>query len=313
MTYIWVPRTKIVEIEPRPIKAQMQGQFKIIKRDRWGRALQETPWFSNLILDSGLNRIGTGQAISGAMVGTGTSTPVVSQTALDSQTTFTTTTASGHGTNTSNNSSPYQNTRLFVYRTSLGALNGNYSEVGVGWQSGSCFARELIRDGNNNPTTISVSSSEQLDVYYQLAIYPPLTDTNYTITITGVGSRDITGRASQVNDAFSGWLPNLTVAVAAVTSYSFVYTGAIGSITGSPSGTGNGVTSLSNASYSNNSYTRQSTFNWGVNSGNFAIRSLSLSWQGLISTFQYELDSTFTKTNLQTLSFNASVSWARRP
>jgi hypothetical protein len=312
MTYIWVPRTKIVEIEPRPIKTQMQGQFKIIKRDRWGRALQETPWFSNLILNSGLNRIGTDRAIFGAMVGTGTSTPVVSQTALDAQATFTSTTGPGFGTNTSNNSSPYQNTRLFVYRTSLGALNGNYSEVGVGWQSGSCFARELIRDGSNNPTTISVSSSEQLDVYYQLAIYPPLTDTNYAITITGVGSRNVTGRASEVNDV-SSWQPNLNSVCEAQPTASTVYTGAIGSITGSPSGTQGVNTSQSNASYSNNSYTRESTFNWGVNSGNFAIRSLKLRWQGLILAFQYELDSTFTKTNLQTLSFNASVSWARRP
>lgn len=318
MTHIWVPRTQIVEIEPPPGTVGMHGRFKIIKRDRWGKALEQTPWFSNLILNAGLNRMGTGAAIAGAMIGTGTSTPVVSQTQLDAQATFTTTSAPGSGF-TPVATSPYNNTRTFVYRTALGALNGNFSEVGVGWASNACFSRELIRDGGGNPTTISVLSTEQLDIFYQLAVYPPLVDTSGSITIAGVGSRNFTGRAASAGSG-SVW-DSFTLLVgpmaqSSTTTGGMLFTGTLGSITTTPSGVPFNSNSSSVATYSNNSNRREVTYTWATSEANATLQSVLAGFgnSGIaFARFQYQFDSPFTKTNLQTLAFNFAINWARRP
>ena len=136
---------------------------------RQGVEIERTPWFDNIILDSGLNRWGTAASIAGAAIGTGTATPASTDTGLQSESHYTTTGGTGGGS-TALGSSPYNNTVTYVYRTTLGSLNGNYTEVGVGWATGQMFSRALILDGGGSPTTISVTSAQQLDIVYQLSI-----------------------------------------------------------------------------------------------------------------------------------------------
>lgn len=309
---IWVPKIQIVEAYPDKLTpVTMRGEFQITKRDRWGRVLYEGPRFSNLILNSGLNRLGVEGAIIGAAIGTGTAAPDAAQTGLQAQTTFTTTGAPSNGVITSNSSSPFQNTRSFVYRTALGALNGNFTEVGVGWASGSMFARELIRDGSGNPTTISVASDEQLDIAYRLSVFPPLVDTSNTVTITGSGSHTVTGRAALVTDTGS-WPVSASVAQVNAGG-SFALSGGLGAIASTPGGGAAGTpTSNSTAAYVNNSYARQGSLTWGLNDGNSALfRSVMVQWVNM-GRFQYDYGSAgIAKNNTRTLVLNYGITWAR--
>jgi hypothetical protein len=234
---IQILKRRFVDVGLPQDRIVAKGRYQLRKLKNGIYTGEETPWFDNIILDSGLNRWGTGTIISGAAIGTGTATPASTDTGLQTQTHYTTTTGTGTGI-TAGGSSPYNNTRTFVYRTTLGALNGNYSEVGVGWASGSMFSRALILDGGGSPTTISVASDEQLDIVYQLSVYPPLTDTSTSVTISGV-THTITGRACNVNDVgglAGDWGVSQTVMSLAGVSVAACYNGSIGAITGNPSG-----------------------------------------------------------------------------
>jgi hypothetical protein len=309
---IWVPRTKIVEVEHKAACIGMKGRYMLRKVNRWGQTIQETPWFDNLILNAGRNRMGTGAAIAGAMIGTGTGTPNVTETSLNAQTTYTTTPGTGAGI-VSNNSSPYENTRTYVYRTALGALNGNYSEVGVGWASGSCFSRALIVDGGGSPTTIPVASDEQLDIVYQLSIFPPLTDFTDTVTITGVGSVGVTGRAGNVNSTTTaGWTVSASTVELGTNQSGSWASSTLGAITGGPSGTALGsASSVSNASYTSGSYQRSATLTWGTSAGNNVnLDGIAVWWNGPGAYFQYKYGTVIPKNNTKTLALNYSISWA---
>jgi hypothetical protein len=296
----------------------MSGQYQLTVRNAEGEVLRQTPWFDNIILDSGLNRMGTGAFILGAAIGTGTSTPVASQTALDAQTTYTTTTGTGGGTRTAQGSSPYYNTTTFVYRTDIGALNGNYSEVGVGWASGSMFSRALIADSGGSPTTITVASTEQLDISYRIRVYPPETDTSGSFTISGT-SYTVTGRASNVTTIdgnYGSWYFNAFQQVRlfpTINRFS-ASNGSLGAITTVPSGTTDSSSATSSNAYVNASLQRTGSLSWDLSSGNLSggTSCVVVGWQYL-GGFQYGFSGAIPKDSTKTLVLNFSVTWARRP
>jgi len=317
-----IPTRRFVEAELRPQAVGMSGRYQLIVRDSSGAEKSRTPWFDNIILDSGLNRMGTGAAILGAAIGTGTSTPVSTQTGLDTQSHYTTTPGTGNGANSVAGSSPYNNTGTYVFRTTLGSLNGNYTEVGVGWASGSMFSRALILDGGGSPTSISVSSAEQLDIVYQLSIYPPLVDTSTIVNISGV-DYTITGRAASVNATGStiGWTP-ITWSAQAVTTngQAQAFNGTIGAITSTPSGsTGTAPTVAVVGSYSNNSLNRTGRVTHSLTQGNVAggIKSSTIAWGAsgsvAMAGFQYEFNPVLPKDGTKTLTLDYTLTWARSP
>lgn len=317
--HIILPR-RFVDVEVPQGKVGVQGKFRLksfypaaVRADGSVAAdgvIRETPWFSNLILDAGLNRRGTGGIITGMAIGTGSSAPAVGQTQLDTLAHWTTASGTGHNTFSVAGASPYNNQRLHVYRTTLGALNGNYTEVGAGWGSTTLFSRELIRDALGAPTTFPVTSDQQVDIEYALQVYPPLTDFTDTITITGSGSHDVTGRAALVNSVSYWGVSNGYIYL--VPSNSFCTDGAIGAITGSPSGSSSSVSSAPSDTYINNSLTRTGYCSFGLTAGNLSggIRSMVASWTGT-ATFQYEYNPVIAKDGTKTLVLNFSTSWAR--
>lgn len=312
-----IPERRFVDVGMPRSGVSASGRYQLIKRDAWGAEIERTPWFDNIILDSGLNRWGTGVIIAGAAIGTGTASPVASDTGLQTQSHYTTTTGAGSGI-TAGSAPNYNNTRTFVYRTVLGQLNGNYSEVGVGWVSGSMFSRALILDGSGNPTTISVSSSQQLDIVYQLSVYPPIVDTGpTTVTISGV-NYSVTGRASWVSS--TGGSPNWGVSQSAMSlnigsaSHFDVTNGALGAITSSPSGTpaspSGAYSSL--GTYVNNSYQQTCAITYVLTAGNVSggITASRVAWS--IGAFQYAFSPAIPKDGTKTLVMNYSINWARR-
>lgn len=310
-----IPTRRFVDAGMPKSAVGAAGRYQLIVRDAWGIEKRRTPWFDNLILDSGLNRWGTGTIITGAAIGTGTSTPTASDTGLQTQTHFTSTTGTGDGL-AAGTSPNYNNTRTFVYRTALGALNGNYSEVGVGWASGSMFSRALILDGGGSPTTIAVASTEQLDIVYQLSVYPPLVDTGpTTITISGV-DYDVTGRAAYVTSMSGAYSWAISTGPFAVTRnlVPYAFNGSIGAITAGPAGSSTGVDGTSNSAYVNNSLSQSGAQNFGLVYGNLVggISAVIVGW-GASATFQYGISPAIPKDATKTLALNYSVSWARRP
>lgn len=299
----------------------LEGQFRLVVKNDRGDVKRDTGWFSNLILDSGLNRWGTGAVSGGIAIGTGTTAPNASQTGLIAQSAFTTTTISAPATGNSG-APPYYGSETVGYRFSLGALNGNYSEVGLGWATGAnMFSRALIVDALGNPTTITVTSSEQLDVYYTLRAYAPTADTSVVTTIGGV-STTVLGRASLVGN--NGWGTGMSQTRVAFndTTLLVLYTGAIGAITGSPSGTAEsqsfGAGFNSNNVYSNNSLTNSTVFTIGLSAGNLvggigSCRVRICAASSYSSYYQYQFTPAIPKNNTQTLSLTFSQSWARRP
>lgn len=317
-----IPTPRFVDVGMPTVGMTTKGRYMLIKRDAWGTEIERTPWFDNIILDSGLNRWGTGLVIAGAAIGTDSTAPNAAQTGLLAQTTYTTGTGTGNGTVSALGVSPYNNTYTVVYRTVLGQLNGNYYEVGVGWLTGNMFSRALILTGGGVPTSISVTSVQQLDIVYQLSVYPPLTDTGpTTITISGV-DYDVTGRACQVN-TLSGsgspsWNPSLSAAGAiggtlSFNSFANTYTGTLGAITASPSGTSDPGGTITADSYANNSLQRTAYATYSLTQANVSggIKSTRF-WWGSLAGFQYEFNPVIPKDSTKTLVLNYSINWARR-
>lgn len=296
---------------------QLAGQFRLVVRGPDGDIRRDTGWFDNLILDSGLNRWGTGAVSGGAAIGTGTSTPVATQTGLDAQTAYTTTqTANTYG---NSGSSPYYGTYFITYTFALGALNGNYTEVGIGWASGAnMFSRALIVDGSGTPTTLTVTSAEQLSVSYTLRGYVPTTDVVTTPTIGGV-STTVTTRAA--NASTTGWGAEMRASkdtnYAAVLGSFPVYNGAIGAITASPSGTPSAPGSLTTPTYVNNSLTTVRTLFYGLTNGNLSGGITAMlcpfAYYNYATYFQYGFSPAISKDSTKTLTLSVSHTWARRP
>lgn len=309
--HIILPR-RFVDVEMPHSRVCASGRYQLIKRDAWGTEIERTPWFDNLILDSGLNHWGTAAVVTGAAIGTGVIAPVVTDTGLQTQSHWTTTTGTGAGVS-AGIAPNYNNTRTHVYRTTLGALNGNYTEVGMGWATGAMFSRALILDGGGAPTSIAVTSAQQLDIVYQLSIYPPVVDTGPTVvTISGV-DYNVTGRAAGVSST-SNWNVGSYTYPTIVAGNSGVYSGALGAITSSPSGSSSGWGSVVNDAYANNSMTRTATLTAGLAFGNVpgGIMSVLPGWTNF-ALFQYGFSPVIPKDGTKTLALNFSFGWGRRP
>ena len=185
--------------------------IKLIASKSDGKIARETGWFHNLVLDAGLVRMTQNTWFDRCCVGAGNSTPIASQSALDSFIASTTTVQS----TTSNWDSTTTPTYIYERRTwrfGQGVAAGNISEVGLGWENNALWNRALVKDINGNPTTITVLSDEYLDVVCEVRVYPTnnitggfslkdkngnvVSSHNYTATVSlGVG---VWGGVSQV-------------------------------------------------------------------------------------------------------------------
>lgn len=181
----------------------VSGRYKLVVRKAVGElqtendpVVRETPWFSNMIVDTGLEAMATTCPFFYCGVGTGNAAPAVTQTNLISpypnasapSRAFLSREASGTQVSTA----PYYWWDTYKYTFTSGQVVGNMSEVALFSSSSSSadmFSRELIRDYAGNPTTISVLSDEYLEVRYELRIYPSLTPSIRTVNILGTPTR----------------------------------------------------------------------------------------------------------------------------
>ena len=291
-------------------ETQCAGWFKIeaTRPDGTRRVLAD--WFPNLILNGGLDRMGANfDYLNWCQVGSGSTAPVATQTALVNRIAGTNTQQAD--VNGAQASAPYYGWRRRTYRFAQGVAAGNLSEVGVGWAtSGSLFSRALILDGGGSPTTITVLSDEMLDVTYELRRYPGTVDLTGTVVLDGV-THNWVSRAAGVTDQIA-WSGTGEMAL----DWASAYDGDIRSATASsPSGTSQAL-SITALAYGSGSYTRAFTVSAGLNDGNLVggIRSILTGSYGYgHGRYQIQFDPAIPKNNTKVLSLTIQHTWARRP
>lgn len=299
------------------LSTEVCGFYKIEATSRTGVRRTLADWFPNLITDNGLNLLGTSATwLTWCQVGSGSASPAFGDTTLASRVAGTNTRSLD--TSGSQSSAPYYTWRRVTYRFAEGVAAGNLAEVGVGpATSGNLFSRALILDPGGTPTTISVAADESLDVTYEFRYYPPVADHEFSLTIAGV-THAVVSRASGVtgNDIVTGWniALNGTDAALAVNAGSVTaFSGSIGEITGSPSGTGSNRSTIVNATYSAGSHHRDGTAVWALTAGNHVGGIGAIRVRHGIGTYQLGFTPNIMKNNTQVLSMTFRHSWARRP
>lgn len=287
--------------------ASLGGHFRLVVSRPDGSVTKEMQ-FENLVLDAGLNRLGTDAAVAFCAIGTGTATPVANQTTLQSQSQSTSTALTGTATD-SGGATPYWTGFTYVFRFPIGSLGGNYSEVGVGWSPTLMYARALILDAGGSPTSITVGTGEQLDVYYTRRIYPPLSDVVATTSISGV-TTTVTGRALSAG-SISFWAANLFPSAAAASGY-LAYSGGIGALTAGPSGTPGAEGSATALPYVGNSLQRRVAVSYGPSQGNAPGGVASITVPFRMMAYQFGFSPPIAKTSSQTLALEFAANWSRR-
>lgn len=201
-----------------------------------------------------------------------------------------------------------------AYTFDVGAATGNISEIGVGSavSGANLFSRALVKDINGSPTTITVLADEQLRITYEFRVYQPTADI-FAGTVSGYS---IVARSANVNDLnySSGWsMDSLFVLGSAY--YGFVSDGAVGPITGGPSGTGaqlNPFTQAAQAAYVAGSFSRDIVLTFGPNDFNFVngIGAVRLPYGP--TQFQFGFTPNIMKTSTQALKITLRYTWARK-
>lgn len=306
---ILLPKYRDLILPSSPMR--MEGRFRLVVRRAVDDSVKtDTGWFKNIITDIGLNRIGTSNAISLCAIGTGTSTPVAGDTSLQTIAASTSTAAPG-GSLTNEGTPNYASAREYGYRFNAGTLNGNYSEVGMGWASASLWSRALILNGGGSPTTITVLSSEYLDVYYMIRVVPDLATYNSTVVISGV-SYSVDRKPTSVSSTTYWKFGNGAVTWCTGGGVNpTAFSGGLGAVTGSPSGASSAFDSATSGTYSNNSLEQTGIATAGLSYGNVSGGISSLAVYGSYCSYQFGFTPVIPKDNTKQLVLNGKVSWAR--
>jgi len=305
-------------------KIEMSGHFRLTTNGpERGRLLQGD--FDNVILNQGLNAIGTQAVVTACQVGSGTSAATVTQSALDSLVAGTSSLIAQTNTYVEG-AAPYWSC-TFTYRFAEGVAAGILAEVGMGWGgSGSTlFSRARILDAGSAPTTITVLPSEALDVEYTLRFYIPLTDVTGSRTMFGTTTNYVVRACNaQVGDL---WSPYQFVRGAPDDSsllQVYAAPATLGTINQYPSAAliSDTPTSSSGAAYVGNSLRLVGNANLSLAAGNAAggIGAAVFSVKRRISgdspanpaSFQVSFDPPIPKTSDYLATFQFAISWARK-
>ena len=278
--------------------------------------------FRNLITNGGLDRPGTSSlCFNYCKVGSGNQTPRYTDSTLQ---TFVAVSAQGSPqNNTGPGVAPYYVERTVVYTFAQGAA-GNLQEIGTSWTSaggGDLFSRALILDAEGDPTTITVLADEILEVTYKFRYY--VAEADKTGTVNGYDYTLRAANATQINASESAggpgsWgLASYGFLGGVASTYGFpaseVYAGAIGTITGNPSGaTSRDTGRTSIGSYGSGNYYRDFTCSYGLAAGNVAGGIMSIRAAHYVGSIQVQFDPVIPKDNTKLLTFTFRHRWARR-
>lgn len=302
----------------------LQGFFTIKIRQPCGTIRREYR-FPNLILDNGLNGIGTNGTswVTAIALGTDSTPPNASQTGLISL---------GVSTTTNNSSTtgfvagppPYSWIR-YSKRFAQGVATGTWTEVGIGRSGTNLWSRSLILDGGGSPLPITVLAIEIVDIEYELRTYLSIVDVTGTRTISDIDydyivrPSGLTSYNSHASDSLvsGGWMS------AGAHTYIMGGDGSIGAynafgVTGNT--TGQFYKAPTVAAYVSGSYTKTITYSFTISECNTTtnlLKSFLFYFMNVSSSSFWSYCCQFTpsipKDNTKTLSLTFSQTWARRP
>lgn len=310
-------------------KLEVEGRFKLVKHkvDADGNIIPGTEvvaadWFKNLVTNNGLDFIGTASTdyLGACQVGTGSTTPSNTDTALQSRVAGSSTINSEvYGTN--NTVSPYYGWRRKTYRFVAGTLNNvNVSELGIApTTTGPVFSRALVLDGGGSPTTITVLVDEVLDVIYEFRLYVPMSDVAGSITLATEGSthsyniRALDVHAAQntpwdfelgqffnINSNGANW-QTATAETNTQPAITQTY----------PSGQSTSFPTLTRSTYANGNYYIDYQLFYDLNFGNFTTGIGLICIAGSFGSFSIAFAQKIMKTATKKLTLNLRISWAR--
>ena len=253
-----------------------------------------------------------------ASIGTGTTPPDVAQTSLSAHTAFATANTSGTSTVVNLGAPSYASQHPFSYTFAQGAVVGNMTEVGVGTENtaGKLFSRALIVDTNGDPVTLTLTSIDQLTLYYRITIYPPITDQTGSFDIGGI-TYNYTSRllsaggfagsphtfASAFSKVYSSQMFGPGVTLAPITATTLSGGTAANPVFGS---SGPYVTGTRYRTWTLTHTPTQSVISGGISG--MIVTSVA-PYQ--VIQFQFIFDKPIPKTNTQTLVLTLRFSWAR--
>lgn len=282
----------------------------------------------NVITDVGLDMLATSNGYSYNnhwvttyfCIGTGTVEPSATDTKLTAETYRGTCVFSDSVTYSANGSDPYYIYQHRWAQTPLGALNGTYGEIGFSPSStanANVFSKHILKDENGDPTTVIVSSEQQLRLHYVLTyLMSPSTTMTGTINIDGLG--DVAYEAAwqwvttSLSDIVKTMSCNYTLSMFASIQQNYSLL-PIGQKQASYTSGGTGTEIIS--AYVNGSHERFVTGTWNVSQGNGT-------WYGVFlgapynninqyPVFYIKFTTPIVKANTHAMSFTIKTSWGR--
>jgi len=306
---------------------EMAGRFKLekFKVDENGNEIQGSrtvaaDWFNNLITNNGLNMVGnvSGDFMLYCQVGSGSATPTVTDTGLQSRI-GASSTEQARVVGTNNTVSPYYGYRRKTYRFAAGTATGNVSELGISPAStGAVFSRALVLDGGGSPTTITILSDEVLDVIYELRLYVPMNDATGSITLSSEGSTHTwTFRALEVDGSGNTpWSSFRRAFDFAIVNQNWQQNGiesGLQAITANGyAATGTNATGTLVGSYVVGNYYRDVQIFFDLNQANFATGIGRVAICTNYGAYQYGFSPKIAKINTKKLTLVVRISWARK-
>lgn len=295
------------------IHTAIGATFKLAVYKSDGTLVRESGKFKNIVLDSGLVRMGKGNAINLCMVGTGNSEPNVGQTKLDAilaSTGIMQSTQSVDNTKTK----PYYYGVVGTFRFNTGQAIGNLTEVAIGWERDKCWNRALIKDALGNPTTLTILADEYLDVTVEIRMYPTAKSEgsfNFRNKLGDIiSTHNFVGYPKFGNSAWELSPPSI--------NNMLLYTGSItDNPTAPPSGSTIGSWRGGDALLSTGDTKGTIRVKYGLNDHLGAVKSLSMGLSGFLMGssanhgFKFELDNTISTTTSQEIQYTFEFSWGR--
>ena len=269
--------------------------------------------FTNLILNSGLDRIAIGGFIAGCVLGSASSTPVVTDTSITGIL-GSSTTLQAYGVGTANTSTPpYWRSYYWTYRFIEGVATGNISQVAMAFGTVSAgttlFSLALVKDSGGTPITITKLADEVLDVTYTLQLFCPSADVTGTISISGVNYDYVARPASAAI-----WAVNNPIGTS-VGVLAYPASSTLGTQLTAPSGSYTYDATNTYSAYTAGTFYKDLAIYWDLNMGNVSggIRCIYIDagsrWQ--IQYSKTSDSSAIPKDATKRLTLNVRISWGR--